>query len=761
MKKLFYTISILALSLNTFAQQKVHVCGTDEHLQANLKADPALAAKKAQFEQNWKVAAQSYNPNDYKNTKSMGKAAAKKYIIPVVVHVFHSGTSSIENISDAQIKSEIAQLNKSFRNLNSDTNKRREIFKDIAADMEVEFRLAKKDPKGNCTNGIVRVYTPLSDNGDDVLKTKSVWDTKRYFNMWVVRSINRGSGIGVAGYAQFPFAAGALSAATDGVMVIYNEFGNIEKSLPGQTPNVTTTTHEAGHWLGLYHPFQDSDTCDSEGDGVFDTPKSFFRPTSSYPLRNECGNPTYNSCGGKDYRYIPEGGTTFISNVDLTKFGEALELPDMQENFMDYFIGSCASNMFTLQQKARVHFCLENYRSQLWDEENLLRIGVSDSSPANFCLTTSAIPSIYSNVNNICAGNAVTFSNNTYNGTATAYNWTFDGGTPATSTAANPGNVVYANPGVYNVKLSITTNGGTVDTTYVNYVNVANNVATNATLNFADWEYQNNWQEQGWSFVSENGRSKWVRQAGVSYNGGIASMKLEDDPFNQIPSSGFEQSFISPSFNLSAASNPTFNFAFATALTTGPGSATSADELRVYSSTNCGTTWTQMTGTGIPSLGTNISTTGTTRLDYTIGFVPTDKSKWREVSLVAPKQANVRFKITLLRKGGATFFLDDVRVSASGSLGVKDLAEAINFNIAPNPFNTSTELSYDLTTANEVKISVIDILGRDLGTVQEGKQQAGNHTAVLDKNTLGLTNGIYFVRVELGNQSFVKKIMVN
>lgn len=755
MKKLLYTISMLAISLHSFAQQGTHVCGTDEHYQQLKSTNPDLKVKELNYNQNWKNFIQNYNPNDYRTTKNMGKASTPKYIIPVVIHIIHSGVNSVENISDAQAKSEIDFLNKSFRNLNSDTAKRRELFKDIAADMDVEFRLARKDPKGNCTNGIVRHYSTNSDKGDDVLKRESVWDSKRYLNMWVVKSINKGGGIGVAGYAQFPFAAGVLSAGTDGVMIIYNEFGNIEKSTAGQTPNVTTVTHEVGHWLGLYHPFQDSDTCDAEGDGVYDTPRTFFRPTSSYPLRNECGNPTYNTCGGKDYRYIPDGGTAFISNVDLTKFGEALELPDMQENFMDYFIGNCASNMFTLQQKARVHFCLNTYRPDLWSNENLLKTGVLD--PVTVC---DAIPYFYSTNKNICSGNSVTFNQNVYNGTATAYNWTFVGGTPATSTATAPV-VTYNTPGSYDVKLSITTNGTTKETVLTNYITVVDNSAPQAQVNFANWQYTTDWFEKGWRFESENGKAIWKRVSGISYNE-IASMKLEDDPFNSLPSHGFDQSFISPSFNLSNATNPTFRFAFATALVSGPGSATSNDELRVYQSTNCGTSWTQMSGTGSVFSGTAISTTGATRLDWGTGFVPSDKSKWKEVSLDAPKAANVRFKITLTRRGGANFYLDAVRVSSSGALSLgNELESAIKFNVAPNPFNSTTELSYELANSSEVTISVIDILGRNLGIISNGKMNSGNHSVKLDRNVLGLNNGIYFVKVEMNNQNFIKKVMVN
>jgi hypothetical protein len=169
-----------------------------------------------------------------------------------------------------------------------------------------------------------------------------------------------------------------------------------------------------------------------------------------------------------------------------------------------------------------------------------------------------------------------------------------------------------------------------------------------------------------------------------------------------------------------------------------------------------------MSGTGSVFSGTGISTTGTNRLDYTNGFVPSDRTKWREVSLDAPKAANIRFKITLKRAGGSNFYLDDVRVSSSGSLSLaNDLESAINFSVAPNPFNSTTELSYELKTNEEVNISVTDLLGRNMGNVFNGKNTAGTHTVNLDRNALGLNNGIYFLNVEIGKQSFVKKIMVN
>ncbi len=76
-----------------------------------------------------------------------------KIIIPVVVHVLH-GDSPIgtnQNISDAQVLSQIDVLNEDFRRLNADRVNTPVPFQSVAADVNIEFRLACIDPNGNST----------------------------------------------------------------------------------------------------------------------------------------------------------------------------------------------------------------------------------------------------------------------------------------------------------------------------------------------------------------------------------------------------------------------------------------------------------------------------------------------------------------------------------------------------------------------------------------------------------------------------------
>lgn len=85
-------------------------------------------------------------------------------IIPVVVHVLHRGEPEGNgfNISMTQIQSQIDVLNEDFRRLNSDAINTPAVFLPVAADFQIEFRLACLDPNGNPTDGVVRKATTIS-----------------------------------------------------------------------------------------------------------------------------------------------------------------------------------------------------------------------------------------------------------------------------------------------------------------------------------------------------------------------------------------------------------------------------------------------------------------------------------------------------------------------------------------------------------------------------------------------------------------------
>ena len=109
--------------------------------------------------------------------------------IPVVVHVVYY--NSTENISTAQVQSQIDILNEDFRRLNADAANTPFAFQSVAADCEIEFCLATTDPNGNSTTGITRTSTsqPSFSTNDGVKYSSSggidAWNTSEYLNIWV------------------------------------------------------------------------------------------------------------------------------------------------------------------------------------------------------------------------------------------------------------------------------------------------------------------------------------------------------------------------------------------------------------------------------------------------------------------------------------------------------------------------------------------------------------------------------------------------
>ena len=323
-------------------------------------------------------------------------------IIPVVVHVLHQDGN--ENISDQVIQQGIAKLNEDFRALNSDTAQVRSLFKPLIADMNFEFRLAKIDPDGYCTNGIVRHYTGATDAGGDNAIKAFYWPTNRYLNIYVVKKIQNSQSGTILGYAYLPHMA--ANQKRDGVVVVYYEMDNQNRTL----------THEVGHYLGLWHTFQGG--CTATNDGVDDTP-----PTQGSNFGSGC-NPSQNTCS--------------IDSPDL---------PDQWENYMDY---SDCPRMFTLGQKQRVDMMFSNYRTYLSSTANLQATGVYDN---NYTCKPWADFEVSKPV--VCAGEQVQLLNTSRYKGSVSFSWDLPGATPSSSTAASP-TVTYSAAGVYSVSLTVT-----------------------------------------------------------------------------------------------------------------------------------------------------------------------------------------------------------------------------------------------------------------------------------------------------------------
>lgn len=261
---------------------------------------------------------------------------ATVYQIPVVVHVFHKGepVGTGVNLSEERIKAQIDSLTADFRRLNADAINTPTEFLPVAADVEIEFVLAKQDPAGNPTNGIVRLQgsrnSYRSNSHRPLLRSESYWPPEHYLNI-VVTDLEV-----FIGYASFPIYdfEGIINDTGDyiydGVLVDFEYFG-VNPTTPSFESYGRTLTHEVGHYLGLRHIWGDGNC--SVDDFVDDT-----------PLANSDNGDYTSPC-------------TFPNPDDdiICTPGE----PEMFQNYMDYTDDICM-NLFTEGQKTRMRTVLEN-----------------------------------------------------------------------------------------------------------------------------------------------------------------------------------------------------------------------------------------------------------------------------------------------------------------------------------------------------------------------------------------------------------------
>jgi hypothetical protein len=76
----------------------------------------------------------------------------------------------------------------------------------------------------------------------------------------------------------------------------------------------------------------------------------------------------------------------------------------------------------------------------------------------------------------------------------------------------------------------------------------------------------------------------------------------------------------------------------------------------------------------------------------------------------------------------------------------------------PNPFNPTTEIEYSVPQTGHVSLKVYNTQGQAVATLFDGAQQSGNYVATFDG--AGLASGVYFYRLQSGNVSLTKKLVL-
>lgn len=207
-------------------------------------------------------------------TGGLDKSAVEPLLtIAVVVHVIHNGEpiGQGQNLSEARIKAQIDILNEDYNALNSQFYNTPSQFMGVAGFPNIQFCLANKKPDGSSTNGINRQQMTVTgtswsnNNINSTIKPAIKWDPTRYFNIYVLPIPGTTAQGGVVGYSNYPTTS-QIGTNTDGVVIDYRWFGAPGYGQSGYRP----LTHEAGHYLGLPHPFN-GNSCSTD-DGISDTP---------------------------------------------------------------------------------------------------------------------------------------------------------------------------------------------------------------------------------------------------------------------------------------------------------------------------------------------------------------------------------------------------------------------------------------------------------------------------------------------------------
>jgi hypothetical protein len=707
MRKLFTTmLCVLLAGSSVFGQQRT--CGAMDHLQHQMQNDPA--AQRNHQKMNAAV-------NEWVRLHGNENRAGGVVTIPVVVHVVYRNAA--QNISQAQIQSQIDVLNADYRRLNADASNVPAAWTNIASDAGIAFCLAQRDPNGAPTSGINRVSTTVNTFGlNDAVKYTAqggadAWPRNQYLNIWVC---NLGSQL--LGYAQFP----GQPAATDGVVIGYNYFGT-SGTVSAPFNKGRTTTHEVGHWLGLYHIWGDDGGACNGSDNVSDTPNQASETYGTYAP----GTVRTDACAPNAPGY-------------------------MWMNYMDY-TDDAAMYMFTTGQANVMNGIL-----------NTSRVGLQSSlgcTPIVLQQNDAAISSITAPTGTLCAA-AVTpvvvlFNWGSSALTSVTINWQIDGGAVNTfnwtGNLASLASVSVTLPstnvgtGAHTISVYTTLPNGQADGNASNDASSGTFTTTSASSSqptpFTYGFQPTTFVPTNWSLFNPDGGETWQRSGTVG-NGSTASAWVNNFDYN---ANGEIDDLILPALNFTGLGNPTLTFDVAYALYSQTGFS---DTLRVLASSDCGATWT----TVYNKFGQPLTTV--TPYFQTPAFVPNSASQWRNetVNLSAfAGQAGVILKFRNITNYENNLYIDNVNILSPVSINEGDLSQAVS--LSPNPGRDMFSVSVNLPNASDLSLEVYSSFGKRIYRTERAAFTQGR----IELDLAGHAAGVYYVRVNSGDAATVKKLI--
>lgn len=632
------------------------------------------------------------------------------YYIPIVFHLLHNNGN--EFISDEQILDAFEILNRDYMLGNADANNVVSAFNAsnpqataIPDTAHIQFVLATKAPDGTCFTGITHTVSSQTSSGNGTQQVNAIkqgndvyqgeWAGNRYLNIFICADLG-----GAAGYTYKP-SNFIGTGMTNGIWILPSYVGSIGTGNPGTS---RALTHEVGHWLNLDHPWGGSNNpglasnCNDD-DAVNDTPDCIGLTVC---------NLNANSCSGDNSYW----GFDQIDNT---------------ENYMDY---SYCSKMYTPGQVQRMRNALNSSvggRNNIKTTSNLNLTGAN----GNTYLCKAAFSA---NKTTVCAGETINFTDESYN-EVNGWTWTFTGGTPSSSTSANP-SIVYDTPGIYEVALTATDGTFNETETKTAYIRVLPNAGSlpfyegfeslSTLSNIEEWEVKDYGNNAEWELTTTAG------------NSGSNSAKLPN--FGQ--SSGNIDELIATPVDLSSVTsqtNMTLSFRYAYRKR----NSGNSEVLKVYVSDDCGSTWVPRKTLQGSLLGTDISSSSWTPSagDWvTVHMTNITSNYWVE---------NFRYKFEFESDGGNNLYLDDINIytgSPSDNIvvGLKEQSELGHLTVYPNPTEGELSVRFDATSSQNLDLQVLDVTGK---VVQTSAVNANSGANLVVLGTESLSSGMYFLKI--------------
>ena len=703
MRALIFTTALF-ITFRVLAQD--HFCGSTEAQNNWFSKHPELKQHFDDLQRQAEVDGKNTsNPKGAQwRTSSINNSAAT-YTIPMVFHILHTGGS--ENIADSQVVDAVRILNRDYRKLNADTSSVVAAFQSLIGDVKIEFRLATKDPNGNCTNGILRHWDLNTDwPAVDFNNYLYTWNPAMYLNVYIVKTMTGGA----AGYTFLP--GSGIPSNGDAVVILSTYIGAIGTGIAFTS---RALTHEVGHWFNLQHPWgstnQPGVACGD--DGVMDTP-------------------------------ITKGFSSCNLNNDM------ICTPGVEENVQNYMDYSYCSRMFTLNQVTRMQTAagsVINGRDNLSTNTNLINTGVLN--PGSNCIPELQIsaPTYMA-----CSGNSLSLNSYTFNANPTTYAWTADNG------------ATVINPSFPNVQVVFNNQGNTNVTCIVSNANGSNSQSASFTIlpGIADITapqvegFELGVLPPNWTVLNPTTPNvKWqITQDGAS--SGASSIRIAGDSLQP----GAVEIVETPSYDFK--NNPNARYSFY--LSYARGNLSNSDLFKVQASKKCDGIWEDVWFANLFLIANQSN--GTTSVPLITGssgwiqHILSNDINFQDFS----GEDNVRFRFYFQEdpNGGGygnRLYLDDINF-AENSVGINALTRSIGFAVYPNP--SASVFNVDFTLAQPAKISykVVSATGVVLLSSSEQIFNEGSHQLIINGNDQ-LSKGIYFLNFDMNGLKMNRKLIVN